>query len=503
VTAVSGNQRFSKANPCPVCSGYQGADRGSAKRCHGYRSTDGLYIHCAREEYAGDISQHDTSGLYPHKRQGACACGVTHLAAEPSSSRSIEATYDYRDEQGALLFQVVRFVGKDFRQRRPDNADPSGWNWKLGETRRVLYNLPALLAADPAELVLIVEGEKDADNLNRAGFLATTNPGGAKKWNTWAGVDASARLALSGRRVCLIPDTDDAGRAHADQVAAAVSDYASEVRVLWLPDVKDVSEWLGRGGSVDHLRHAASTAPLFRSYEDVAADRDAEPTPLKRIGRTWMECVDEVYQRADEPWVEIRIKETVIATCRNGSFIPLVAPSGSGKSTLALQMLIDHALHFGPAIYLTYELDGDEAVASRGRSALLVRLGERARGEVPRAEIPDVKRIRVLERDDATLTNLRSVSSSEMRAEFRKDQPVFVVVDYLQATPAPPGKERGHTANVSVELGEQRRRTASFSSASAQASTDNSKKLRAGDLLGIESAPRPVRRPRRSSAMPT
>ena len=30
------------------------------------------------------------------------------------------AEYDYTDEQGALLFQVVRHLPKEFRQRRPD-----------------------------------------------------------------------------------------------------------------------------------------------------------------------------------------------------------------------------------------------------------------------------------------------------------------------------------------------------------------------------------------------
>ena len=35
-----------------------------------------------------------------------------------TSKPQIVATYPYRDEQGELLFQVVRFAPKDFRQRR-------------------------------------------------------------------------------------------------------------------------------------------------------------------------------------------------------------------------------------------------------------------------------------------------------------------------------------------------------------------------------------------------
>jgi ABC-type phosphate/phosphonate transport system ATPase subunit len=72
-------------------------------------------------------------------------------------------------------------------------------------------------------------------------------------------------------------------------------------------------------------------------------------------------------------------RHDVIATCRNGSFVLLVAPSGAGKSTLARQLRIDHALHVGPAIYLTYELDGDDAVARRETAVQLFVGGRAAR----------------------------------------------------------------------------------------------------------------------------
>lgn len=206
----------------------------------------------------------------------------------------------------------------------------------------------------------------------------------------------------------------------------------------------------------------------------------------RRLGRTWDDCVAEIYARMHEPWVDVRIGSTVIAECRNGSFVPLVAPSGSGKSTLALQMLIDHAIHRGPALYLTYELDGDEAVGRGIGQLCSFGWASVLRGEVPRGIVPDVKRLRVLERDDATLTNL-SRAVDALRAEF-PNQPVFVVVDYLQATPAPPGKERGHTANVSVELRRAAKQNRVVLVGVSQASTDNSKKMRSGDLLGIDGA---------------
>src|SRR5262249_16941086 len=70
----------------------------------------------------------------------------------------IIAAYDYVNERGDLLFQVVRLHPKGFRQRRPDGN--GGWIWSLGETRRVLYRLRELrVAIDFDEVIYIVEGE--------------------------------------------------------------------------------------------------------------------------------------------------------------------------------------------------------------------------------------------------------------------------------------------------------------------------------------------------------
>ena len=147
--------------------------------------------------------------------------------------------------EGELLYEVVRYKPKSFRQRRPDGQ--GGWTWALGDTPRVLYRLPELLA-DRSPWVYVVEGEKDADNLRAAGLPATTNAGGAGKWGT-----LSDDSALEGRRVCVIPDADKPGRGgapgpgekHAQQVAQALQGRAQEIRILRLPGgAKDASDWL-------------------------------------------------------------------------------------------------------------------------------------------------------------------------------------------------------------------------------------------------------------------
>ncbi|HMM43749.1 MAG TPA: toprim domain-containing protein, partial [Thermomicrobiales bacterium] len=96
----------------------------------------------------------------------------------------------------------------------------------LDGTRRVLYRLPEIVAADPGQRVVVVEGEKDADALAALGIVATTCAQGAGAWRD----EYSASLA--GRHVAIVPDNDDAGRRHAEQVARSLAGVAASVRVV-------------------------------------------------------------------------------------------------------------------------------------------------------------------------------------------------------------------------------------------------------------------------------
>jgi len=174
------------------------------------------------------------------------------------------AVYDYADERGKLLYQVCRLPNKTFPQRRQD--DNGDWIWGLGDTRRVPYRLPDLLAADPGEWVFIPEGEKDADNLARLSLVTTTNPGGAGKWREEFGPD------LQGRRVAILPDNDAPGQAHALDVARKVAPYAAEVRLVNLPGLPpggDVSDWLGQGHTASELVDLVGATPAYVSPSDI------------------------------------------------------------------------------------------------------------------------------------------------------------------------------------------------------------------------------------------
>ena len=164
-----------------------------------------------------------------------------HPDSETLLAPTITATYDYTDKEGNLLYQVVRYHPKTFKQRRPDGN--GGWVWDLKGIVPTLYHLPELLTA---KMVWVVEGEKDVDNLRKQGQTATTISGGASsKWHP-----ALVTLFFS-KDVAIIPDNDEPGRAYAQYVANLLFGIAKSVKIVTLP-VKDVSDYL-KTNSIDDL----------------------------------------------------------------------------------------------------------------------------------------------------------------------------------------------------------------------------------------------------------
>ncbi|MCS6304899.1 MAG: DUF3987 domain-containing protein [Nitrospira sp.] len=188
----------------------------------------------------------------------------------------IVATYDYTDKAGKLLFQVVRFEPKDFRQRHPDGH--SGWIWNLKGIEPVLYKLPQLTMASS---VLIVEGEKDVETAFQLGlpegWAATCNPMGAGKWK-----DAYSET-LTGKHVVILPDADEPGAQHGLCIAQALKNEAASVSQLTLPEgIKDLSVW-ATNQTTDSFRALLSTAQPWDSMPSAvnpivpSAPRGARP----------------------------------------------------------------------------------------------------------------------------------------------------------------------------------------------------------------------------------
>ena len=214
------------------------------------------------------------------------------VSMEPDpSARRIVAEYVYRDAIGDTLAIKRRWYPKTFDwmawdvpQQRMRTGLPAS-----GQGGLPLYRLPEVLSAAGAGVpILVVEGEKDADNLAALGYVATTVPEGAS--GAGSAYDALRWSPCAGADVILLPDCDDAGRAHAERLVDVLLPICAVVSVLTLPDVPpkgDVSDWLALPGrdrqALDYLlyhaipqgrdRQALGDA-LLEDFEERAAVRE-------------------------------------------------------------------------------------------------------------------------------------------------------------------------------------------------------------------------------------
>lgn len=192
--------------------------------------------------------------------------GATEETKHQGQSKAqIVATYDYADADGELLYQVVRMEPKSFRQRQPDAN--GGWRWSMEGANRVLFNLPRVLVSP---MVIVVEGEKDCLNLEKLGFVATCNVGGAGKW-----LDAYSD-SLKGRDVVIIPDGDKPGQDHAKKVADSLYGKANSIKTVSLPDPhKDASDFIASFKGQEEAVKALTTL-IERTPHTVGPDAGPE-----------------------------------------------------------------------------------------------------------------------------------------------------------------------------------------------------------------------------------
>jgi 5S rRNA maturation endonuclease (ribonuclease M5) len=210
---------------------------------------DGWMVTCGAHEDRTP-SLHVTEGndgrVLLHCQTGTCAVedvlaadGLTKadlFDRHTNGHREIVETYPYTDEYGSALFEVVRFAPKDFRQRRPDGT------WSLNGVRRVPYRLPKVLeAVEASQRVWIVEGERDVHALEKAGQVATCNPGGAGKWRD------QYSAVLAGAHVVIVADNDEPGEKHALAVKASVEKHARKVTIVKAAQGKDAHDHLAAG----------------------------------------------------------------------------------------------------------------------------------------------------------------------------------------------------------------------------------------------------------------
>jgi hypothetical protein len=324
---------------------------------------NGLLVHChAGCEQRDVIAGLRDRGLWPVRTDDPLPRAVKGAS---------DITYDYVDATGALIYQVLRKPGKQFRQRQPDGQ--GGWTWNLKGIAPLPYRLPQLIAAIKTNvMVAVVEGEKDADNLVAAGIPATCNSGGAGKWRP------QFAEYFRGADVVILPDNDEPGRAHAEQVAANIAPVSRSVRVLKLPGLQpkgDVSDWLAAGDG-DQLSELGAGAPLWVENRNlpclegltaaIPPDRRElnEAVAVATFALLWYSAMESVVHQQQ------LVKGLLLA----GSLVVVFGESNTGKTFWILQLALVVAsgarwrgrrVHQGLVIYVA----GEGAASVRARVA--------------------------------------------------------------------------------------------------------------------------------------
>jgi len=160
--------------------------------------------------------------------------GIEDRPAEARpTGRTIERTYDYKDEAGKLLFQKVRYTPKAFACRRPEG---SGWNFSIKGIKTVPYRLDKI---KDKKRVFLCEGEKDADLLASLDYPSTSAPFGASSW------PPELNPYFRGKAVFICYDVGN--EAKVQKIAGELWGFTKQITILTVPleaREADISDFL-------------------------------------------------------------------------------------------------------------------------------------------------------------------------------------------------------------------------------------------------------------------
>ena len=236
----------------------------------------------------------------------------------PPMRTIVTERYDYRNLSGELLYQVSRTAPKGQFLARVPAGD--GWHGSKGCTKGlpiVPYRLPEIAQLDE---VVIVEGEKDANNLAAIGIQATTAPGFAA--NRW---DEMAQF-FAGKSVLVLVDNDEKGQRRGQDTVRGLLPVAAAVRLAppfqELGDKADVSDFLEAGGDV---------------YQLLAKVRKQKPETV--VAENVFPTID-----ANDIQAVITTNDFVEGVLIEGQMSVLYGPSNSGKTFFATDLAMHVAI---------------------------------------------------------------------------------------------------------------------------------------------------------------
>jgi len=214
---------------------------------------------------------------------------------------------------------------------------------------------------------------------------------------------------------------------------------------------------------------------------------DAPPPVTKRYHRC-PDLVAMIMSRASEPWVSITLGDVEIVRVRPGGIVVVMGPTGAGKTSLVIGMSLEHARNHGPVIAGSKELPADEFGARAIGEQCDASWIDALTGKVDEAEMARVlalPRLIVLDRRDVTLSNLIA-AIEDMQREY-PDQPIVVVVDYVQILESLEKDARSKVADVIAQIDDIARQYRVVVLAISQMSRASSRAARSGESVGADS----------------
>lgn len=256
-------------------------------------------------------------------------CGLEPNRKGERNYGKLEATYDYVDVTGKLLFQKLRYENKVFVQRAPDGN--GRWNYSLSKVAtKPLYHLPELVTC---QVAMIAEGEKDADNVRALPWASLSNGKPMPKVACTCNFDGAGpgkwkdeyAPYFAGRMVVIFQDNDENGRVHTRETAKSVSRYAHSVKVIAFPELPekgDVSDYLVNH-TVSDLMKLISKTPHW----------EEEKEPVKQVAPFFVPPSEIMHGQPDVEWI-------VPGVIHKGGKGLIVAAPKAGKSLLALDLAV-------------------------------------------------------------------------------------------------------------------------------------------------------------------
>lgn len=241
-----------------------------------------------------------------------------------TTAPQIVATYEYKDLNGNVILKKYRKSDKSFSWYNPATD-----KWNKQGVSDMLYR-QELVPSAPS--VFIVEGEKDADNINKLvgkvfPFPAVSPSNGCKtQWKQ------EFSELLKGKYVVILPDNDKPGEEFAQKTAAALKGVAAVVMIAHLKDVfadlpekGDISDALQKYGN-EAIR---SSIPKLVNDKNIYSGEKENVHKLRQSLSLSAAELDKTILPDTKFLVEVMLPE--------GSTI-ISAPSKAGKSWLVLDM---------------------------------------------------------------------------------------------------------------------------------------------------------------------